>query len=91
MSQSPVQAEANFAFRNLGDLQFENVSAAWGLDQKGVSFGTAFGDLEGNGNLDIVYGNYHDGVTVLRNDSGGHRVIIELRGTISNRFGVARS
>jgi hypothetical protein len=88
MSQSPVQAEANFAFRNLGDLQFENVSAAWGLDQKGISFGTAFGDLEGNGNLDIVYGNYHDGVTVLRNDSGGHRVIIELRGTISNRFGV---
>jgi len=34
-------------------------------------FGTAFGDLEGNGNLDIVYGNYHDGVTVLRNDSAG--------------------
>jgi hypothetical protein len=35
-----------------------------------------------------VYSNYHDGVTVLRNDSGGHRVIVDLRGTISNRFGV---
>ena len=61
-------AEANLAFRNLGDLQFENVSAAWGLDQKGVSFGAAFGDLDGDGDLDLVYTNYQDGVTVLRND-----------------------
>ena len=88
MNQSPAQEEANFAFRNLGGLQFENVSAAWGLDQKGISFGAAFGDLGGDGNLDLVYANYHGGVTVLRNDSGGHRVIVDLRGTVSNRFGV---
>jgi enediyne biosynthesis protein E4 len=88
MNQSPIQQEANFAFRNLGGFRFEDVSAAWGLDQKGISFGAAFGDLDGDGNLDLVYSNYHDGVTVLRNDSGGHRVIVDLRGTISNRFGV---
>jgi hypothetical protein len=86
---SPVLVETHLAFRNLGDLQFENSGAAWGLDQKGVSFGTAFGDLGGDGNLDIVYSNYHDGVTVLRNDNdAGHRVNIDLRGTVSNRFGV---
>ena len=89
MYDSPVLAEAHLAFRNLGDLQFEDVSAAWGLNQKGVSFGAAFGDLGGDGNLDIVYANYHGGVTVLRNDNDtGHRVIIDLRGTVSNRFGV---
>jgi hypothetical protein len=89
MYASPPQAEVHLAFRNLGDLQFEDVSAAWGLGKKGVSFGTAFGDLAGDGNLDIVYANYHAGVTVLRNDNDtGHRVLIDLRGTVSNRFGV---
>lgn len=89
MYETPVQAEANFAFRNLGDLQFENVSAAWGLDHNGVSFGAAFGDLDGDGDLDVVHTNYRENVTVLRNDSDqGHRVLVDLRGTLSNRFGV---
>jgi hypothetical protein len=61
----------------------------WGLDQKGVSFGAAFGDLSGDGNLDIVYTNYEGGVTVLRNDNDtGHVVNVDLRGTVSNRYGV---
>ena len=86
---TPVLVEQHLAFRNLGDLRFEDVSAAWGLNQKGVSFGAAFGDLGGSGNLDIVYSNFKKGVTVLRNDSdSGHRITVALRGVRSNRFGV---
>jgi hypothetical protein len=89
MYASQPRAETHLAFRNLGDLQFENVSADWGLDIKGVSFGAALGDLSGDGNLDIVYTNYHGTVTILRNDNDtGHSVNVDLRGTVSNRFGV---
>jgi enediyne biosynthesis protein E4 len=89
MRESPPLAEANLAFRNLGDLAFENVSKAWGLDHVGVSFGSAFADFDGDGDLDLVYSNYEHGVSVLRNNgTGGHRLVVELRGTASNRFGV---
>jgi hypothetical protein len=89
MHDSPVLAETHLAFRNMGDLRFEEVGAAWGLDQRGVAFGTAFGDLSGDGNLDIVYTNYQGGVTILRNDNDtAHRAEIDLRGTVSNRFGI---
>lgn len=89
---SPVLREENLAFRNRGDLLFEEVGAAWGLNETGVSIGAAFGDLDGDGDLDLIYTNYKQGVTVLRNDSdAGHRVIIALRGSQSNRFGVGAS
>ena len=89
MQRSPVLAEPNLAFRNLGDLRFEPVGPAWGLDLTGVSFAAATGDLDGDGDLDLVISNYEDGITVYRNDSpAGARVVVALRGTVSNRFGI---
>jgi len=88
MKASPMLAEANLAFRNTGDLGFEPVSEAWGLDQVGVSFGAATGDLDGDGDLDLVYGNYKKSVSVMRNESAdGQRLMVALRGTTSNKFG----
>lgn len=85
---SPKLVEANLAYRNLGDLRFEETGAAWGLNQRAVSLGAAFGDLDGDGDLDLVYANYEGNVTVLRNDNdSGHRVVVALRGSASNHFG----
>ena len=89
MRASAALAEANLAYRNIGDGRFEEVGAAWGLAEVGVSFGAGFGDFDGDGDLDLIYANYDAAPTVLRNDApGGHRLIVGLRGVTSNRFGV---
>ena len=85
----PPRREANFAFRNLGDLRFKDVSASWGLDYFGVSLGAALGDLDSDGDLDIVVNNFEEPPGVLRNGSeDGNLVKIRLLGTDGNRFGV---
>lgn len=89
MKAAPPLAERNLAYRNRGELRFEEVGEAWGLDQNGVSFGAAFADFDGDGDLDVVFANYEAPPTVLRNDSvTGDRVVFALRGVTSNRFGV---
>lgn len=88
-AKAPRYDEKNLAYRNNGDLKFENVSEAWGLDHFGVSFGAAFSDLDRDGDLDLVFTNYEGAPTLVRNDtSPRHSLLIRLVGTSSNRFGV---
>ena len=82
---SPVRKEHTLAYRNLGNLKFEDVSEKWGLDQLGVSFGCALVDLDNRGVLDIVYNNFDGPPTILRNNTtGGHRVVFKLAGKAPN-------
>jgi enediyne biosynthesis protein E4 len=82
---APVRKEHTLAYRNLGNLKFEDVSEKWGLDQFGVSFGCALVDLDGRGVLDIVYNNFDGPPTIVRNNTtSGHRIMIKLAGRAPN-------
>lgn len=88
-AEQPPLREQNLGFRNLGDLQFEEVSRRWGVDHVGMSFGSAIGDLDRDGDLDLVVANLGEPVSIYRNrGTADHRVIVQLKGRASNRFGV---
>ncbi len=81
--------EATLAFRNVGNLTMENVSAAWGLDEVTVAFAAVPADLDGDGDLDLVYANLDAPPTVVRNlGHEGHRAVIELAGRAPNRAAI---
>lgn len=85
-------AVPNILLLNRGDGTFENVSRSCGdgLEPVFSSRGAVFGDLDNDGDIDIVVLNSRQKPTIIRNDqrSGNHWVQIELRGTKSNRDAV---
>lgn len=81
--------EKNFAFRNTQTLAFADVSSEWGLDHEGVSYAAAQADLDRDGDLDLVIGNFEGPPWIYRNNlAGGKRFTLRLHGTQSNRRGL---
>ncbi len=60
---------ANYAYKNKGGLQFENVTKDWGMDTPSFSNGAAYADLDNDGDLDYVVNNINDSASVYRNNS----------------------
>lgn len=59
----------DFAFHNQGDLGFVDKAAEWGLGDPNFSNGAAYGDLDNDGDLDLVINNVNSKATVMRNET----------------------
>lgn len=81
----PRLALRNVAFRNRGDLTFEDVSNRWRFGTEAdVSHAMAAADLDGDGDLDIIVNRLDSPALVLRNDAPAPRVAVRLIGAAPN-------
>jgi hypothetical protein len=59
----------NYAFHNNKDLTFTNLSESWGLGTASFSNGAAYGDLDNDGDMDLVVNNVNMPPFVYRNEA----------------------
>lgn len=85
LDEIPEVKIPNYAFRGINGLRFENATKQWGLSTPSFSNGAAIGDLDNDGDMDLVISNINDKAFVYRNNSKNNYLNIKLKGDPSNQ------
>ncbi|HLO79487.1 MAG TPA: VCBS repeat-containing protein [Chitinophagaceae bacterium] len=94
LDQIPEVKITNYAYRNKGNAEFENVSAAWGFTTPSFTNGAIYADLDNDGDLDYVTNNINDKAFVYRNtindkkETSADFIQVKLKGDSKNINGL---
>ncbi len=86
----PSKRIPNYFFKNNGNLNFTENSNVWGLNFAGFSNGSAYGDLDNDGDLDLVTNNIDDPASIFQNNHPFPHNWLRLKfnGPTGNQFGL---
>ncbi|MEM6522399.1 MAG: VCBS repeat-containing protein [Bacteroidota bacterium] len=87
----PSQKLSNYIYRNNDGHKFSDLTHSWGVEEPSFSNGSAFADLDNDGDLEIIINNLMDTAFIFENkaESLKHNYLnIELKGSPLNRQGV---
>jgi hypothetical protein len=65
----PLQPNVSFIYKNNGDLTFTNMAGTWGINKPSFSNGSAYADLDNDGDPDLIVNNINENASVLRNNA----------------------
>ncbi|MFS4417472.1 VCBS repeat-containing protein [Maribacter sp. 2307ULW6-5] len=91
-AQMPSEKIPNLIYKNSGNLEFEEVTEKWGFYEKGFSNGSAYADLDNDGDLDLVINNLNEEASVFKNNAVenglGNFIKVKFKGPAKNPFGI---